>query len=111
MQLAKEAWTWIEVYNDGNVIFQFNENGSRHFKDIKQENLKMFILRHFTGKEFALIPSEDNWRLIHFYRVKQQLGRVVDRYPMVGYQETKDGINFKVLFKLHDNGIIEQVRE
>lgn len=105
-----ESWQWVEVY-DNNAIAQFNENGvSRHFHDIKQEKLKMLIMIHITGKRL-IIPkdNENNWRLIHFYRRGKRFNleeEVVGEfgYPVVGYQITKNGTNFKYLMALLDNG-------
>ena len=103
-----EKWIWVEAY-ENEVIQQFDENGiSRHFSDIDQENLKSFFMVHESGRVFEIpVNHKNNWRLIHFYRCGRTYGSNGTseiRYPVAGYQVTKDGKNFKVLVALFDDG-------
>ena len=106
-----EYWQWVEVYED-KVICQFDENGvSRHFHDIDQDNLVKFVMIHRDPEQVKplTIPITNGRRLIHFYRGKKLMSidgteKRFFRAPVVGYQETKNGTNFKVLMMLHDNG-------
>lgn len=107
-----EFWQWVEVYDD-KVIAQFDS--IRHFSDIDQENLKRFIMVHKLSNIAIDIPLTDGRRLIHFYRnyVKYDLVSVEDkghdhfRFPVVGYQITKNNTNFKVLLGLMPDGRVE----
>ncbi len=103
-----EKWVWLEVYKDGKMIPQFDENSvSRHFYDIDQKNLEAFLMVHESGKIFEIpVSHEYNWRLIHFYRCIKRFGKEQSytRFPIAGYQITKYGRNFKVLVAFHDDG-------
>ncbi len=107
----KEYWQWVEVYED-KAVCQFNENGvSRHFHDIDQDNLIKFVMIHRDPEQVKplTIPMSDGRRLIHFYRGQKSISiggteKGFFRAPVVGYQETKNETNFKVLMMLHDDG-------
>ena len=104
-----EYWQWVEVY-PGNVVTQFDSNGvSRHFDDIDQDSLIKIVMMHRDPYKNITIPLLEGMRLIHFYRVQKTLspeGNTTTRYPVVGYQVTKNNINFKVMMLLVDDGQI-----
>jgi hypothetical protein len=110
-----EHWQWIEIY-ENEAIPQYNEDGiSRHFKDIDQNNLIKFVMIHESGKQ-VIIPkvNDSNWRLIHFFHRVKGLSttgkeKTSFKYPIAGYQITKDNVNFKSLYIFLDSGDIQTV--
>jgi hypothetical protein len=108
-----EYWQWIEVY-ENTAIPQYNEDGiSRHFHNIDQDNLIKFIMIHKSGKQF-IIPKveDDNWRLIHFFNRGKTLSTSGKeqgefKYPVAGYQITRNDTNFKCLNAFLQNGDVQ----
>lgn len=110
-----EFWQWVEVYKNGAVIAQYDEQGkTRHFDDIDQNELDQFLMVHQSHQTLT-IPMVSGRRLIHFFRNYKQYdfsGTLSEelkhfRFPVVGYQITKNDINFKVLLGLYPDGYIE----
>lgn len=117
-----EYWQWIEIYKE-EAIPQYDENGiSRHFHDIDQDNLIKFIMIHESGKQFTIPKIQDNnWRLIHFISRGRELPIMASKkelsmkfkpksefkYPVAGYQITKDNVNFKCLNAFLHSGDIQ----
>ena len=100
---------WIALYNDGEQLNQFNEDGSENlFKEIDQSKLDRFIVRNqlhevilnlktgdvkINGLKMSFGYEDHDHRLIYFRRVRQTFGLDPLSCEYVGWQSTIPGSN------------------
>lgn len=68
--VTQEEWFWEAVYEDGNRLLQFDENGMFHqFGEIDQSKLAVFKMRSEKhSQSYTLLFSDPKMKLIHYYR-------------------------------------------
>jgi hypothetical protein len=101
---------WLAVYSDGNVLPQFNQDGSQNaYGDIERSKLSEFhLMDPLTGDVFFSMALEPGQRLIYRRRVSMdgQSGLVNWVVYLVGWQETVGGKNVQSLNWIFPNGQI-----
>lgn len=70
IEAEPEVWQWEVVYEDGNVLKQFGDDGIFHqFAEIDQSKLAMFkMVSPQYPHTYELLVSDPSMKLIHFYR-------------------------------------------
>lgn len=71
IDVARETWGWIAVYNDGTELHQFDEKTKRfhQFKEIDQSRLNRFVMRAWHTNQLFSVLFTPGMKLIHFYRI------------------------------------------
>ena len=111
---------WKAIYNDGNGLLQYNEDGTENkYTDIDRERLIKFILfePYVIDKEFHTIQGHNiklvihlngNKKLIHRRRVAMNIStNTREEVFIVGWQEKIEGKNIQSLSFLFEDGHIE----
>jgi len=102
---------WVAVYQDGTTLPQIDISGRENlYKDIDRERLVRFdLVETTTGEPKVILHLQKGMRLIArrrtFIRNDGQRGVVW----LVGWQETKNGINFQVVNFVFPDGHIETI--
>ena len=91
----KELAVWAEIYEDSIEVQRDNQGNIRHFKDIRQDELKAFML--ITRSGLIRVPFKpEKMELIHYYhnQVSLAVGGGASgnkRYPVVGIKDKETG--------------------
>lgn len=105
----KELWCWEAVYDDGEVLKQFGDDGVFHqFKDINQTKLAQFKMVSEVKPPFIIIFNPKKMKLIHFYkRTRLNIGADNETFFTVfcfGYETKNFGRTNKVNLMIMPNG-------
>jgi len=90
--------SWKAIYSDGTSLSELNEKGveTAKYDQIDRSKLAHFIVIGDDGKEMIVFHLRPGCRLIWRQRVEQDFaGNVKARVLLVGWQETKGGVNFQ----------------
>ncbi len=101
---------WKAIYNDGKELPQYNEDGSANqYPSINREKLVQFVFI-IDGKPKVIIHLDKNKRLIYRRRVAQALfDKKLKVVYLLGWQETKNGVNQQMICALFQDGHVEVV--
>jgi len=101
---------WKAIYNDGTYLSQYNEDDSENkYSLIDRSKLTTFILYNNTIPVIVL-HLDQNKRLIYRKRIALRVGSGIKEVVyIVGWQETKEGVNFQNILFLFEDGHIEVV--
>lgn len=98
---------WIAIYNDGTTYPDRDEARlmRQQYREIDREKLAAFEVWE-DDKLILALNLEGNKRLIYRQRVQLIPGKGETRIWLVGWQETKNGVNFQSIAYIFPNGEI-----
>ena len=99
---------WEAIYNDGNILHQYNDDGTENkYIDIDRPRLIRFILHDSFGPAIVLNLTQSK-NLIYRRRVAVNLNSKVQEVVYIaGWQEKIEGRNIQMLCFLFEDGHIE----
>ncbi len=100
---------WVAVYDDDTTLPQFEGNGQENlYKDICREKLVRFdLIENQTGEPKVVLHLVEGMRLIHRRRNFIRSDGIRATVWLVGWQETRNGVNFQVINFVFPDGHIE----
>jgi hypothetical protein len=109
--MSKPKVEWTAFYSDRTSLPQFNDDGSENkFKDIDRAKLICFAL-YFDGEMKICLHLGPGMRLIHRRRIAKHVmgpkAGTQDIVYILGWQETRRGVNFQALHFVFEDGHVE----
>ena len=107
-----EKYYWVAIYTDGSFLIQYekqNENEYlRHsFYEIEQNKLDLFVIKSFNNDKqlFQLQFNPKIMKLIWFWDRNMNLSNnTIETTHCIGWQETHDNKQIKVILRIKEDG-------
>jgi len=101
---------WKAIYEDGTEFPQFDRYGNENkYPKIDRKRLSKFVMMKAVDKPLLVIHLDKHKRLICRQRVEKSgmSNEILEQIWIVGWQETRDGVNHQAVFCIFEDGHIE----